>query len=262
MITSAQNNKVRLVRALMAQRKERQQNAAFVVEGVRLTEEALASGWRPQMVMFSEQLSARGRQTVEAFASQGVDVEEVAPHLMESMTGTRTPQGILAVLPERGLTLQAGLDFVLIADQVRDPGNLGTILRTAAAAGVQAVILTNGTTDAFAPKVVRAGMGAHFRLPVVEMTWEEIQAAHVEGVLQGLFFYLADAAGESDCWSLDWRKPVGLIVGGEAAGAGSQAHALASRLVRIPMPGRMESLNAAVAASILLFEVVRQRSSS
>ncbi len=105
-------------------------------------------------------------------------------------------------------------------------------------------------------------MGAHFRLPVVEMTWEEIQAAHVEGVLQGLFFYLADAAGESDCWSLDWRKPVGLIVGGEAAGAGSQAHALASRLVRIPMPGRMESLNAAVAASILLFEVVRQRSSS
>jgi TrmH family RNA methyltransferase len=259
MITSTQNSKVRLVRSLMGKRKERDKAEAFVVEGVRLTEEAIATHWTPKMVLYCDQISERGRQLVEAFTAQGVDVEEVAPHLMESMTGTRTPQGILAVLPYRTLALPASLDFVLIADQVRDPGNLGTILRTAAAAGAQAAILTAGTTDPFAPKVVRSGMGAHLRLPVLEMTWEQIHAAHTGGILQGIPFYLADAAGQTDCWTLDWRKPVGLIVGGEAAGAGSQAHRLAESLVRIPMPGNMESLNAAVAASVLLFEVVRQR---
>lgn len=259
MITSTQNNKVRQVRALMGKRKERDQAEAFVVEGVRLMEEALSTGWRPQLVLYSDQLSERGRQVVEEFRAQGVDVEEVAPHLMENMAGTRTPQGILAVLPRQSVPLESRLNFVLIADQVRDPGNLGTILRTAAAAGVQAVFLTPGTTEAFAPKVVRSGMGAHFRLPVLEMTWPEIHAAHRDGILRNIAFYLADAAGEKECWRLDWRKPVGLIVGGEAAGAGSEARQLAAGLVRIPMPGKMESLNAAVAASVLLFEVVRQR---
>ena len=208
MITSAQNSKVRLVRALMGKRKDRQLNQAFVVEGVRLTEEALTVGWMPQFVLYSDQLSERGRELAEGFSNQGVEVEEVAPHLMENMAGTRNPQGILAVLPLRTVPLPASLDFVLVADQVRDPGNLGTILRTAAAAGVQAVILTPGTTDAFAPKVVRSGMGAHLRLPVIEMTWEQLHAAHEYGELRTIPFYLADAGGERNCWSLDWRSPV------------------------------------------------------
>ena len=262
MITSTQNSKVKLVRALMGKRKDRQLHGAFVVEGVRLMEEALASGWAPQFVLFSDGLSARGSLTVQNFAGQGVEVEEVAPHVMESMTGTRSPQGILAVLPLRALPLPADLDYVLIVDQVRDPGNLGTILRTAAAAGVQALILTPGTTDAFAPKVVRSGMGSHFRLPVIEMTWAQLQAAHEFGELRGIPFYLADAGGESDCWALDWTEPVGIILGGEAAGAGEQAHKLAAGLVSIPMPGEMESLNAAVAGAVLMFEVVRQRGSN
>lgn len=261
MITSTQNSKIRLVRALMGKRKERQANQAFVVEGVRLTEEALTSGWTPQFVLYCDQLSDRGRELAEGFSSRGVEVEEVVPHLMESMAGTRSPQGILAVLPLRALPLPADPDFVLVADQVRDPGNLGTILRTAAAAEVQAVILTPGTTDAFAPKVVRSGMGAHFRLPVIEMTWEQLHAAHAFGELRNISFYVADAGGEKDCWSLDWRSPVGIIVGGEADGAGVQSHRLAAGGVNIPMPGKMESLNAAIATSVLLFEVVRQRNS-
>lgn len=259
MISSNQNSKVRLVRSLMGKRKDRQKNKAFVVEGVRHTEEALASAWTPQFVLYSEQLSERGQQVLDSFIKQGVEVEEVAPHLMESMTGTRSPQGILAVLPLRDLPMPDELSFVLVADQVRDPGNLGTILRTSAAAGVQAVILAPGTTDAFAPKVVRSAVGAHFRLPIIEMTWEQLHAAHEYGELHDIPFYLADAVGETDCWSLDWTKAVGIIVGGEAAGAGEQAHKLAASLVSIPMPGEMESLNAAIASSVLLFEVVRQR---
>jgi TrmH family RNA methyltransferase len=119
---------------------------------------------------------------------------------------------------------------------------------------VQAVFLPPETTDAFAPKVVRAGMGAHFRLPIYSLTWDEIRLK-----VQGLQVCLADMRGQS-CWETDLRKPLALIVGGEAEGASDEARTLANVTVNIPMPGKMESLNAAVAGSVLMFEVVRQRS--
>ena len=108
-------------------------------------------------------------EVVRGFQQPGPRSGEVAPKLMDSLAGTETPQGLLAVFPMRQLPLPRPLDFVLIADNLRDPGNLGTLLRSAAAAGVQAVLLSPGTTDAFAPKVLRAGMGAHFRLPVLHL---------------------------------------------------------------------------------------------
>ncbi|MGE5123438.1 MAG: TrmH family RNA methyltransferase, partial [Acidobacteriaceae bacterium] len=156
------------------------------------------------------------------------------------------------------LPLPAELDFLLILDGIRDPGNLGTILRTAAAARIQAVLLAPGNVDAFAPKVLRAGMGAHFRLPIHQLGW-----AHIEQLLAGspggMRIYLADAAGGIPYTRADFRTPLALLVGGEAAGAGHEAFSLASEKVQIPMPGGSESLNAGIAAGILLFEVVRQR---
>ena len=110
-------------------------------------------------------------------------------------------------------------NFLLIPDQIRDPGNLGTLIRTAAAAGVQAVLLPPETTDAFAPKVVRAGMGAHFRLPIHTMDWDEIEQVCKQADLQ---VFLADMDGGS-CWETDFREPLALIVGGEAEGASEQA---------------------------------------
>jgi len=157
----------------------------------------------------------------------------------------------------RQLALPEPLDFVLICDNLRDPGNLGTLLRSAAAAGVQTALLSPGTTDAFAPKVVRAGMGAHFRLPVQHLSWGEIRDLCKHN---GLRLFLAEAAEGAAAWDLDLRQPLALMVGSEAEGATPEAMALAAQPVRIPMPGQSESLNAAVAASILLFEIVRQRS--
>ena len=121
------------------------------------------------------------------------------------------------MLEFKQLPLTNSLDFVLIPDQIRDPGNLGTLLRSAAATGVQAVLLPPETTDAFAPKVVRSGMGAHFRLPIHSMTWEEIKEK-----TNGLQIYLADMDGQS-CWETDLRKSLALIVGGEAEGASEEA---------------------------------------
>ena len=258
MITSSQNPKVKLIRALAGRPKERRENGAFFAEGVRLVEEAFSSGWDFRFVLYADGLSQRGLELVKSLTAKGLDVEPVAENLLQSVTETETPQGIIAVLaldPPASLQVPAKLDFVLIPDQIRDPGNLGTLLRTAAAAGVQATLIPPETTDPFAPKVVRAGMGAHFRLPILPLAWNQLQAR-----VKGMPVYLSDAEGEKSCWEVDLTLPLALVIGGEADGASQQARELTTEMIRIPMPGHMESLNAGVAGSVLMFEVVRQRS--
>ncbi len=259
MITSAANPKLKLVRSLLGRPKERRDAGAFAAEGVRLVEEALAARWPFRFVLYTEALHLRGQELVTRLREIGVEAEEVAPHLLDSLSDTGNTQGILAVLELPATdpaTPPAHCDFVLIPDQIRDPGNLGTLLRSAAAAGVQAVFLPPETTDAFAPKVVRAGMGAHFRLRLSSLAWDEISRQTA-----GLQVLLADMAGSS-CWETDLCTPLALIVGGEAEGASQAARELATGAISIPMPGQAESLNAGVAGAILMFEVVRQRTTS
>ncbi len=256
MITSSQNPKIKLARALLGRTKERREAGAFVVEGVRLVAEAVITQWGVRFALYDESLSERGRLQVESLRSRGVDVEEVSTSVMESLTETETPQGILAVLNDARLPIPGSPNFILIPDQIRDPGNLGALLRSAAATGVQAVLIPPGTTDAFAPKVVRSGMGAHFRLPIHSMSWDEISRVVK---LESLQVFLADMDGAS-CWETDLRQPLALIVGSEAEGASASARRVASGKISIPMTGNMESLNAGVAGSVLMFEVVRQRS--
>src|SRR5215207_3598780 len=253
MITSSQNSKIKLVRALMGRSKERREVNAFVIEGVRLFEEAVNSRWDFRFVLYDETLSERGKSKFEDLKSQSVEVEEVSANVMKSLSETETPQGILAVLNESQISIPESANFVLIPDQIRDPGNLGTLLRTAAATGVVAVLLPPETTDVFAPKVLRSGMGAHFRLPIHTMTWGEIREQ-----TKGLQVYLADMDGKP-CWETDLRPPLALIIGGEAEGASEEARKLAMQKISIPMAGNVESLNAGVAGSVLMFEVVRQR---
>ncbi len=255
LITSAQNAKLKLVRALLGRAKERREAGAFVAEGVRLVEEVVNSNWGFRYVLYDETLSERGRSNVESLRSRGVECEEVTPELMKSLSDTEMSQGILAVLPMTQLPITNSPSFLLVPDQIRDPGNLGTLIRSAAAAGVQAVLLPPETTDAFAPKVVRAGMGAHFRVPILSMTWEEIEQVEKS---EGLKVYLADMDGIS-CWETDLRAPLMLIVGSEAEGASESARKLATQKISIPMSGKVESLNAGVAGSVLMFEVMRQR---
>lgn len=254
-ITSAQNSKIKLVRALLGRPKERREAGAFVAEGVRLVEEAFNAKWPVQFVLYDETLSERGKSQVEGLRSRGVECDEVLPSVLKSLSETESPQGILAILDLSPLPYPASPTFLLIPDQIRDPGNLGTLIRSANAAGVDAVLIPPETTDPLAPKVVRAGMGAHFRMSILSMSWEDIV-----GKLAGLQVYLADMDGAS-CWETDLRQPLALIVGSEAEGASESARNLASQRIRIPMAGGTESLNAAVAGSVLMFEVMRQRKS-
>lgn len=253
MISSSQNPKIKLARALTGRPKERREAEAFLAEGVRLVEEASAANWPFRFVLYSDELSERGKKLVEKLEAKKIDVEKVESRLLQSLSETETSQGILAVLNDSRIPIPESPNFILIPDSIREPGNLGTLLRSANAAGVQAVLIPPETTDAFAPKVVRAGMGAHFRLSMQTMSWDEIREC-----TKSLQIFLADMNGQS-CWETDFRLPLALIVGGEAEGASEQARTLANAFVKIPMVGRTESLNVAVAGSVLTFEVMRQR---
>jgi TrmH family RNA methyltransferase len=174
---------------------------------------------------------------------------------MEALSDTVTPAGILAVFSMRECLPPVSLTWALILDRLRDPGNLGTILRSASAAGVECVMTTKGTVDAYSPKVVRAGMGAHWALNLcLDQPWSQIEQA-----LEGLQVLLAVPRDGRPYWDVDWRQPTALIIGGEAEGASAEAERPATERVTIPMRQDTESLNAAVAASVLLFEAMRQR---
>jgi TrmH family RNA methyltransferase len=255
-ITSSQNSRIKLVRALLGRARERREAGAFVAEGVRLVEEAVNGNWVIRFVLYDDSLGQRGLRLVGKLEDKKIEIEKVESRLLQSLSETETPQGIIAVLEISNQPITSLLNFILIPDQIRDPGNLGTLLRSAAAAGVQAVLFPPETTDPFAPKVVRSGMGAHFRLPIHSMEWEEIEQISKSANLQ---IYLADMGGKP-CWETDLHHPLALIIGGEAEGASEQARKLVTQKISIPMSGGIESLNAGVAGSVLLFEVVRQRS--
>ena len=260
-ISSTHNEKVQQVRTLLNQKSARSETGLFVVEGVRLAEEALINGRKPVQAFFSKALNERGMKLVDALQSTGAAIFELSEGVLESLSATETSQGILLIFPQEMEITPRPADFALVLDQVRDPGNLGTILRTSAAAGVKVVFLTPGSADAFAPKVVRAGMGAHFRLSIHTATWPEISHYCQVVCNPPLRLLLAESENGISCWQMDLCQPLALVIGSEAEGASTEARHLADGFIHIPMPGQFESLNAAIAAGILLFEVVRQRKS-
>ena len=209
MITSKQNPKIKWVRTLQNQSRTRKEEKLLVVEGTRLVEEAINSNWPANLVLYTEDLSERGQSLVDNYRSKNVQVELVSQQVMRAVSDTETPQGILAVLQWQTSPLPKPLDFIFIVDGVRDPGNLGTMLRTAAAAGVQAFFTTPGTVDFLAPKVIRSGMGAHFHIPIQSLKLEQIK-----NLATGIHFYPATVHEGYPYTSVDFRPPTALIVGG------------------------------------------------
>lgn len=253
MITSLNNDKVKHVRRLQADRRYRAREGAFVVEGTRWLADAVQQQVTPLALFYTTEWRAQAGHA-EILHQIDTAVQAVSDEVMAAMSDTETPSGVLAILPMRSLPLPTQPGLLLILDEIRDPGNLGTMLRTAAAAGVDGVLLSPGCVDPYNPKAVRAGMGAHLRLPVYQQDWPEIAEAS-----RGLQVWLATAEGTLPYTAVNWRQPSALIVGSEAHGAGRAAAALASGAIYIPMYAATESLNAAVAAGVILFEAARQR---
>ncbi len=259
MITSLKNDRVRLIRSLQQRRRVRQRERLVVIEGIRLCREAQRTGVVPSFVLFTREAQddRRVASLLAEWRERGVVSLPASPEVMAGCSDTQSPQGIIAVVPRPVLSPPPHPTFSLVLDRIRDPGNLGAILRTSLAAGVDQVLLTPGTVDAANPKVMRAGMGAHFWLPIRTVRWDGVKEA-----VGGSPLYLAAARGGVDYTEVDWRNPAALVIGGEAEGAGPQARERAAGLVTIPLSGKVESLNAAAAAAVILFEAARQRRAS
>jgi TrmH family RNA methyltransferase len=254
MITSLSNPTIKRIRHLQSHRKAREESHAFVIEGLRLLREAAEADTAVELVLHTDRLDERGRATVNALARQGASIETVSPAVMKACSMAETPPGLLAVLSWPSPKPPQEPTLVVVVDGLSDPGNLGTLLRTAMAAGVDIVYLAEGTVDPFNPKVVRGAMGAHFRLPMIEIGVEALGHR-----LQGFEVWVAEPGGGVSYDKVNWRSPSALVIGGEAHGPHAEVRSLARGQVSIPMPGKAESLNASIAAAIILFEIVRQR---
>ncbi len=254
MITSPQNRRIKWVRALRDKRQARWQEGRFLLEGARLAYEAAASQAPVELVLYTEHLRPRERGLVNTLLRRGAEGLLVSQGVMRTCSSLDTPPGILLVAPFPKLASPEKASFVLVVDSLADPGNLGTLLRGAWAAGVEQVYLVRGSVDPFHPRVVRGAMGAHLHLPLAVAERQQVLQA-----LEGLDLWVAMAGEGVPYTRVDWRRPVALVIGGEARGAKGWLQAPRAQAVHIPMPGSAESLNAAVAATLLLFEVVRRR---
>jgi len=221
-----------------------------------LVEEAISSG--AEVEFFVRSRSFEDESCLERARSLGVPVLVLEDALFRDVMDTETPQGLAAVCATRLLSsehLPEG-DLFVILDRVSDPGNLGTIIRSSDAAAADGVILPKGCADPYGTKALRAAMGSTFHLPIIKADTVEEVAGHLRHM--GVMLLAADLEGR-DVFAVDLRIPVAFVIGNEAHGISPGVKHLVDEVVRIPMPGGAESLNAAVAASILLYEAIRQR---
>ncbi len=252
-ISSSTNPRYKLARSLLS-RRGRKKQAQLLLEGVRLIEDSISAGFPPALVFFDPAATTDVRSLVERAHIAGIQVLSLDAELLAELTDTVVSQGVVAVAPWPDIPPgDSGLS--VLVDNLRDPGNLGALLRSATAAGVDQVVMLPGVTDPWAPKVLRAGMGAHFRVAIRQAR----DRAQALGWLGGAKLYLADANAATLYTGVDWREPGVLIVGGETEGTRETAEWPGVQGIAIPMQNQVESLNAAVAASVVLFEAVRQR---
>ncbi len=249
MLTSLQNPRVLL--AWKLHRKNfRDDERAFLVEGPKVIAAAAAAG-----ANFIDLFALPGDEALDL--PLPIEPTLVSEPVMKAIADTATPQGPVGIvgMTDVGLEEIKETDLVLVLASVRDPGNAGTLLRSAQAAGAGAVIFTKGSVDPFSPKTVRASAGAVFASSLVR----DVEAAEIRKVLDGFRFLGTDASVGKDVYTVELTGPIALFLGNEAWGLTEDVRRLMDGVVAIPMPGPAESLNVGVAGSLLLFEAVRQR---
>jgi len=260
-ISSLQHTDVKLIKSL-SRRKERMEMGLFVIEGTRFVEEAAEAHAPIIKVFYTAQLlkSDRGASLVDKLYQRGIFLQEVTIPVMDKMADTERPQGILATI-KISRSVMPALDqiqpLILVCDKIQDPGNLGTIIRTADAAGVDAIFTTVGTVDIYNPKNLRATMGSIFHVPI----FPDLEPADILQDLRKHRITPIGATLGARKWhfEVDYQCPIAFWLGNEGAGIDEDVVAALAEQVKIPMPGRSESLNVSVAASILIYECVRQR---
>ena len=255
MITSSANQQMKHLSQLMKRAKERKKEQVFVVEGIKMFQEAPAD--TVVSVYVSESFLEKPEHEK---CLQGYRYEVVSDAVFREISDTQTPQGILAVVRRMEYTAEDILGetpHVLVLENIQDPGNLGTIFRTAEAAGATGIVLSKDCVDLYNPKVIRSTMGAIFRIPFIYT--DDLKGTIDELKREGITVYAAHLKGENSYDMEDYKTACAFLIGNEGNGLTEETAACADRKILIPMEGGAESLNAAVASAVLMFEAGRQR---
>ncbi len=296
-ISSSNNTLIREVKALKT-KKNRQSKGLFFVEGVRITEEALVSSAQVKNIFISTDTTVvendirdgsytrdgRGIKVEEYIKKikndrmaailstadyRGYEICAIPESLFREISDTETPQGILAVIKMDNYNLEdiiyKPLNYgigpnkgnIVVLDEIQDPGNMGTIIRTAEAAGFSGIIISKGCVDPYNPKVLRSTMGSIFHIPI--FSCNNLAETLVKIKTNGTRIYAANLEGSKNYYEVDMTEDVAIVIGNEANGISSESVSMADEFIKIPMPGRVESLNASVAAGILMYEPLRQK---
>ena len=265
MITSTSNAQVKELARLMKKSRARDEAGVFLVEGPRMAGELAADpAWRGQIerIYLSESYAAKHREEAQRLRNI-CRMELLSDPVFAHISDTKTPQGILAVVKRREydmgdiLGTEARKAHVIVLDNLQDPGNLGTIFRTAEAAGATGILMSSDCVDIYNPKVIRSTMGAVFRMPFLYA--DDLTGAVGELKHAGIRVYAAHLEGQNAYDGEDYSGGTAFLTGNEGNGLRDEIAECADCLIRIPMEGKAESLNAAVAAAVLMFEVSRQR---
>lgn len=265
MITSTNNQQMKNISTLLKKSKERKVSKSFVVEGPRMVIETPVDKLKAVYVAEGFSKNIANELLLEEIWNKckqaNVTYEVVADQVFKSVSDTQTPQGIMAVvaIPEYELDelLEGKHTHLLILESIQDPGNLGTMVRTGEGAGVTGIIMNKTTVDLFNPKTIRSTMGSIYRVPyfVTENLTDIIQKLKNKGIS----IYAAHLKGELSYDEKDYTKACGFLIGNEGNGLSDEIAGLADEYIKIPMEGQVESLNAAISATLLMYETNRQR---
>ncbi|NLC67381.1 MAG: 23S rRNA (guanosine(2251)-2'-O)-methyltransferase RlmB [Clostridiaceae bacterium] len=271
-VSSGNNPMIKEIKSLKL-RKYRERKGLFFVEGERIVEEALKSGAGIQRIVVAEKAAWDEKLAglVSIAGARGYEIIKVPESLFRDISDTENPQGVLAVVKMSthslkdiirnstftGVGQKRNPGYFVILDEIQDPGNMGTIIRTADAAGFHGVIISNGCVDVYNPKVLRSTMGSIFHLPIhlsgdLAVTLKEVKASNIK-------IYAAHLKGNKYYYEVDMTQGAAIIIGNEARGISLESEKMTDVLVKIPMPGKAESLNASVAAGLLMYEAIRQK---
>lgn len=256
MISSASNNQIKNIGKLLKSSKVRREQGVFVIEGIKMFLEAKRLGL-VEKAFLTEELY---HFWIDGEQMEGVVYEVVSDKVFKEITDTMTPQGIIALVRMHDTSYESILEGdklrLVFLENLRDPGNLGTIVRTAEGAGMTGIILSKESVDSYNPKVVRATMGSIFRMPVLYV--EHIGEAMKKAQEAGVVLYATHLKGEKFYDEVSYGMKTGIVTGNEANGLTEETAAQADTCVKIPMCGQVESLNAAVATSVMMYEIFRQ----
>lgn len=254
-IQSKNNSLIKEIKKLK-EKKYREEKNCFIIEGLRFTEEAINSTFTMEYMFFSEDFLEReeGIQLLNK-VNKETKIYKVTREIFKTLCSTETPQGVLAVIKNKAIKVEENHGFYVLVDKVQDPGNLGTIIRTAHASGALGVILTRGTVDLYNEKTLRSTMGSIFKVPIIKDNnfdfTKNLKA-------RGFKLISSSLDTETNFYSLNLKENVIIAIGNEGNGISKEVYELTDLKAKLPMPGESESLNVAVAAGIMIYEIVRQ----